>query len=55
MIAKIEKIVGNVFATILVLVILWGIGMTIFSLLFRDGRGAGMYGNRGNSLMYDDY
>jgi hypothetical protein len=52
---RIEKIVGNVFATILILVIFWGISMTIFSLLFRDGRGVGMYGNRGNSYMYDDY
>lgn len=51
----IEKIIGNIIATILILIILWSIGFTIFTFLFRDGRGVGLYGNRGNTYMYNDY
>lgn len=51
---KAEQVVGLIMAGLLIFIILTGIGLTLFSLFFRDARGVGMYGNRGNSYMYDD-
>jgi hypothetical protein len=48
-----EKI-GNIMATILTGIILISILFNLFILVFRDGRGMGMYGNRGNALFYDN-
>ena len=50
-----EKVIGKILATGVVLLMIWGIGSTLFNLLFRDGRGGGLYGNRGNTYMYNDY
>lgn len=49
-----EKIIGNIIAGCLILVIAYSIGFTIFSFLFRDGKGIGLYGSRGNVYMYGD-
>jgi hypothetical protein len=43
--------VGNIFATILILIVIFSIMTTIFNLLFRDGRGIGLYGSRGEFYM----
>lgn len=42
-----EKAVGNTIALILIFLVIASFIMTIFSLLFRDGRGITLYGNRG--------
>ena len=52
---KVEKVVGNIGTVILIGVIVFSILATIFRLLFRDGRGVSLYGNRGSVYMYDDY
>ena len=51
---KLEEITGNIFAFILISIIIWSIFYTITGLLFKDKNGIGMYGNRG-SYIYDDY
>jgi len=50
-----EKILGRIISTALYVIIFMSVIYSFFCLLFRDGRGIGMYGNRGNSYMYDDY
>lgn len=50
-----EKMFGNIIAAILCAIIVFGMAYSLFCFLFRDGRGMGQYGNRGNSYMYDDY
>jgi hypothetical protein len=53
---SIEKWTGNIIAAILVLLFLTTIVVSLFRIMFRDGRGAGgIYGNRGNVYIYDDY
>lgn len=48
---KIEQVVGSIFAGILILIIGWSILMSLFTLMFRDGRGLGNYGSRGEFYM----
>ncbi len=49
--SKSERIVGNIIAGLLILLVIWSISYTIFSLLFRDGRGVSLYGGRGEFYM----
>jgi hypothetical protein len=49
-----QEKVGNIMASILILIIFLSIGISLFTLIFRDGRGLGMYGNRGNSYFYSE-
>jgi len=43
-----EKLFGNIIAGILLAIVILSIFLSFFSLLFRDGRGAGgLYGGRG--------
>jgi hypothetical protein len=51
----IERIIGNIIATLLTILFLVCIIYSLFLFLFNDGRGASLYGNRGNDYMYDDY
>lgn len=51
---KTERIMGLIMCGLLIFIMLTGIGLTLFSLLFRDARGIGLYGNRGNVYMNDD-
>ena len=53
--SKTEQIVGNVLSGIIILVIIWSFFFTIFSFLFKDKPNIGLYGNRGNFYIYDDY
>ena len=53
--SKTEKIVGNIFAIGLTLFILFVILHSIFNLMFGDIKGFPIYGNRGDSYIYDDY
>lgn len=46
-----ERIVGNVFAGILIAIFILSICVYCFRLVFRDGRGIGMYGSRGEYYM----
>jgi len=50
---KFEEVLGSILAGILILIVGWSILMSIFTILFRDGRGAGLYGNRGEFYMED--
>lgn len=47
MTARIEGFVGNVFAAILILIVILSICYSAFTWLFRDGRGMSPYGSRG--------
>lgn len=47
----IEKIVGNAIAAVLLALVAISIIMSLFQLVFRDGRGIGMYGSRGEFYM----
>lgn len=46
-----ERTVGNAFAVILIAIVLVSIFFSMFRFLFRDGRGMGMYGSRGEFYM----
>jgi len=48
---KVEEIVGNIFAGILILIVIYSILSSLFILFFRDGRGLGSYGSRGEFYM----
>lgn len=48
---RIEEITGNVFATILIGIVIYSIFYSTFVILFRDGRGLGFYGGRGEMYM----
>ena len=48
---RVEEIVGNVFATILIGVVICSVCYSTFVMLFRDGRGLGFYGGRGEMYM----
>ena len=50
-----EKLLGKIISTALCVIIFASIFYSFFCLIFRDGRGIGLYGNRGNDYMYDDY
>lgn len=52
---KAEKIFGNFMAVLFVVLIAFSILHGIFCLFFRDGRGASMYGGRGDTMMSDSY
>lgn len=41
-------------AGIIIMIFLYSIVLNLFSLLFRDGRGASMYGGRGDIYMSDN-
>lgn len=49
------KFFGNLMVGIIVLIFLYSIVFNLFSLFFRDGRGASMYGGRGDIYMSDNY
>lgn len=53
--SRAEEYLGNIIAILLGMIIVWSLCYSIFTLLFRDGRGLGLYGNRGSVYMYDDY
>lgn len=46
-----ESIVGNVFAGILLLIVVASVCLTLFNFVFRDGRGMSSYGSRGEFYM----
>ena len=46
-----ERVVGNIFAGILIAVIIYSVLYSVFCLVFRDGRGIGQYGSRGDFYM----
>ena len=48
-----EQKVGNVLAFLLILVFVYSTCLTMFKLVFRDGRGLGLYGGRGNVYYFD--
>jgi hypothetical protein len=48
-----EAITGNVFAFILIAIIIYSVFRSMFVLVFRDGRGLGLYGGRGEFYMSD--
>jgi len=48
---RVEEISGNIMAGFLILIVIYSFAYTIFHLLFRDGRGIGMYGGRGEFYM----
>ena len=48
-----ERVVGNILAGILMLIIAASILMSVFNFLFRDGRGGSSYGSRGDYYMAD--
>lgn len=53
--SKIEEIYGKVMATIIVLIFIFAFFSSFFNVLFfKEGR-MGLYGNRGNAYIYDDY
>lgn len=47
----IERIVGNAIAGMLIAIFILSILVSLFRLVFRDGRGMGMYGSRGEFYM----
>lgn len=49
-----EQKVGNAIAFFLILLIVYAMFLSLFKLLFRDGRGLGLYGGRGNIYFYDE-
>ena len=49
-----EEIVGNIFAGLLIIVFIISMLLSLFKLVFRDGRGLGLYGGRGNIYFYDE-
>jgi hypothetical protein len=49
--SKLERLVGNVMTIILIGIFVFSILYTVFSLLFRDGRGISLYGGRGEMYM----
>jgi len=51
--AEFEKIVGNIIATILILILLFSVAYSIFALLFRDGAGLSLQGSRGQFYMIE--
>lgn len=53
--SKAERICGNIFAGVLITIVIWAFLYSTFCMLFRDGRGIGMYGSRGDFYMYDGY
>jgi ABC-type lipoprotein release transport system permease subunit len=48
---KLEKLVGNIIAACLILVVIFSILYSLFILIFRDGKGLSMYGSRGEFFM----
>ena len=48
---RFEEVLGSIFAGILLVIIGWSILMSLFTLVFRDGRGLGNYGSRGEFYM----
>lgn len=50
---RLEILVGNIFATILILLIIYSFAYTIFSLLFWNGQSVALYGTRGEFYMGD--
>lgn len=46
-----EQVVGNIIAGILIVLVAVSILMSLFRLVFRDARGFGMYGGRGEFYM----
>lgn len=46
-----EKIVGNTIAAILILIVIVSVCYSLFVFVFRDGRGMGTYGSRGEFYM----
>ena len=50
-----EKLLGKIISTALCVIIFASIFYSLFCLFFRDGRGIGVYGTRGDIYMYDDY
>lgn len=48
---KLESVLGSIMAGVLFLIVAWSILVSLFTLVFRDGRGLGMYGNRGEFYM----
>lgn len=48
---KLERVVGNVIAAILIIIVIMSILQSLFVLFFRDGRGLGVYGGRGEFYM----
>jgi hypothetical protein len=48
---QLERIVGSIIATMLLVIIGLSIILSLFTLLFRDGRGLGLYGSRGEFYM----
>ncbi len=49
-----EQKVGNALAFLLVLLTVYSMFLSVFKLMFRDGRGLGLYGARGNMYFYDE-
>jgi hypothetical protein len=49
--SSLEKTFGNIMAGVLLLIFMVSIVYSIFSLVFRDGRGMSLYGGRGQSYM----
>lgn len=48
---RIEKIVGLAITSLFLILILFSVLSCMFRLLFRDGRGLGLYGSRGEFYM----
>lgn len=46
-----ERWVGNILAGLLILLVIISILHSAFVVLFRDGRGSGLYGGRGEFYM----
>jgi len=51
-----QKILGNIIATLLILLVVWSVLYMVFVFLFRDGRGLpGLYGREGDIYMAEPY
>jgi len=49
--ATFEEIVGNIFAAILIFIVILSVLYSFFVLLFRSGEGFASYGSRGEFYM----
>ncbi len=53
--SKIEKYVGTFLATCLTILVVVAILYNLINFMVGNFKGFGMYGNRGNDYIYDDY
>jgi len=53
--SKVEEIYGKIMASVIVLLAILSFLFSAFNVIFYNKDSIGLYGNRGNSYIYDDY